>query len=127
MAQDEAPVSTTPQPSLATPVFFLSSSTGISAETMGNALLTQFPDLRFERRLFPFISTPDEARRIVAALDRAADGPATPIAFTTVVSDEVRAVLRTTRCPMIDFYGSHLPQVEAAFGVRSARIVGRLH
>lgn len=31
------------------PVFFLSDSTGISAETMGNALLIQFPDLRFDR------------------------------------------------------------------------------
>ena len=39
------------------PVFFLSDSTGISAETMGNALLIQFPNLRFERRLIPFIST----------------------------------------------------------------------
>ena len=28
----------------AVPVFFLSDSTGISAETMGNALLIQFPD-----------------------------------------------------------------------------------
>ena len=39
------------------PVFFLSDSTGISAETMGNALLIQFPDLLFERTLIPFIST----------------------------------------------------------------------
>ena len=46
-----------PGPS-ATPVFFLSDSTGISAETMGNALLIQFPQLRFERRLIPFITTP---------------------------------------------------------------------
>ena len=38
-------------------MFFLSGSTGISAETMGNVLLIQFPDLRFERRLFPFITT----------------------------------------------------------------------
>lgn len=39
------------------PVFFLSDSTGISAETMGNALLIQFPQLRFERHLIPFITT----------------------------------------------------------------------
>jgi regulator of PEP synthase PpsR (kinase-PPPase family) len=48
------------------PVFFLSDSTGISAETMGNALLIQFPDLYFERRLIPFISSVEEARRVVA-------------------------------------------------------------
>ena len=47
------------------PVFFLSDSTGISAETMGNALLIQFPDLRFERRLIPFITTVEEAQRVV--------------------------------------------------------------
>ena len=60
-------------------MFFLSDSTGISAETMGNALLIQFPDLRFERRLIPFISTVEEARRVVAILDKAADGPVTPL------------------------------------------------
>src|SRR3954468_4849694 len=87
-----------------TPVFFLSDSTGISAETMGNALLIQFPQLRFERRLIPFISTPDEARRVVEVLDRAAEGPVTPIAFTTAATDEIREVLHPTKCPMIDFF-----------------------
>lgn len=46
------------------PVFFLSDSTGISAETMGNALLIQFPDLRFDRTVIPFISTVQEARDV---------------------------------------------------------------
>src|SRR3712207_8760859 len=62
----------------AVPVFFLSDSTGISAETMGNALLIQFPDLRFERRLIPFITTVEEAQKVVAILDKAAAGPVTP-------------------------------------------------
>ena len=52
------------------PVFFLSDSTGITAETMGNALLIQFPNLRFERRLIPFISSVEEARRVVAITPR---------------------------------------------------------
>ena len=78
---------------LAVPVFFLSDSTGISAETMGNALLIQFPDLRFERRLIPFISTVEEARRVVAILDEAMDGPVTPLAFTTAAVDEIRLEL----------------------------------
>jgi regulator of PEP synthase PpsR (kinase-PPPase family) len=39
------------------PVYLPSDSTGMSAETMGHALLIQFPDLRFERHLIPFIST----------------------------------------------------------------------
>ena len=66
------------------PVFFLSDSTGISAETMGNALLIQFPTLRFERTLIPFISTVEEARGWWPILDAGAwTGPCTPLVFTT--------------------------------------------
>ena len=64
--RDERDLTGEPSP---VPVFFLSDSTGISAETLGNALLIQFPALRFERRLLPFITSVEEARRVVAILD----------------------------------------------------------
>ncbi|HET6534426.1 MAG TPA: pyruvate, water dikinase regulatory protein [Actinoplanes sp.] len=112
---------------VAVPVFFLSDSTGISAETMGNALLIQFPDLHFERRLFPFISTVEEARRVVKILDEAMDGPVTPLVFTTAAVDEIREVLLTTRCPIIDFFGMHMEKVEATLGVRGMHVAARLH
>jgi regulator of PEP synthase PpsR (kinase-PPPase family) len=109
------------------PVFFLSDSTGISAETMGNALLIQFPDLVFERRLIPFITSAEEARRVVATLDAAMDGPVTPLAFTTAATDEVRQVLHTSRCPIIDFFEMHMERVESILGVSGARVAARLH
>jgi [pyruvate, water dikinase]-phosphate phosphotransferase / [pyruvate, water dikinase] kinase len=111
----------------AVPVFFLSDSTGISAETMGNALLIQFPDLHFERRLIPFISSVEEARRVVAVLDAAMDGPVTPLAFTTAAVDEVRLELRKTRCPLIDFFDLHMARVEAILGTQGMRVAARLH
>ncbi|GAA2731281.1 pyruvate, water dikinase regulatory protein [Pedococcus aerophilus] len=109
------------------PVFFLSDSTGISAETMGNALLIQFPDLIFERRLIPFIATAEEARKVVAVLDEAMDGPVTPLAFTTAATDEVREVLRTSRVPIIDFFEMHMEKVESILGASGARVAARLH
>jgi len=51
-------------PDAVVPVFFLSDSTGTRAETMGNALLIQFPDVHVERTLIPFISGLREARRL---------------------------------------------------------------
>jgi regulator of PEP synthase PpsR (kinase-PPPase family) len=114
-------------PAGAVPVFFLSDSTGISAETMGNALLLQFPQLHFDRRLFPFISTIAEARRVVALLDAATDGPVTPIAFTTAATDEIRLELARTRCPMIDFFDLHLQRVESILHTSGARVAARLH
>jgi regulator of PEP synthase PpsR (kinase-PPPase family) len=109
------------------PVFFLSDSTGISAETMGNALLIQFPDLHFERRLIPFISSVEEARRVVAILDEAMKGPVTPIAFTTAAVDEVRKELHKTACPMIDFFDLHMERVESILGRPGLRVAARLH
>jgi regulator of PEP synthase PpsR (kinase-PPPase family) len=118
VVQDDRPV---------VPVFFLSDSTGISAETMGNALLIQFPDTRFERTLFPFITTVDEARRVVALLDEAMDGPVTPLVFTTAADDVVRAELARTRAPIIDFFDIHMSRVEEILGLRGLHEAARLH
>lgn len=117
-----------PESSDVVPVFFLSDSTGISAETMGNALLIQFPHLRFERTLIPFISSVEEARTVVARLDEALDAsPRTPLVFTTAASDEVRLELRTTRCPLVDFFDLHMQQVEAILDTPGERLAARLH
>ena len=109
------------------PVFFLSDSTGISAETMGNAILIQFPFLRFERRLIPFITSVEEARKVVAILDEAMRGPVTPLAFTTAAVDEIRAELHTSQCPIIDFFDLHLRQVESILQARGERVAAQLH
>ena len=109
------------------PVFFLSDSTGISAETMGNALLLQFPDLIFDRTLIPFISTVEDARRVVEQVDAAMDGPVTPLVFTTAAEDAVRHELAKTRAPIIDFFDLHMGRVEEVLGRRGARQALRLH
>ena len=110
------------------PVFFLSDSTGISAETMGNALLIQFPDVRFERTLIPFISSIEEARDVVARLDAALDSSSrTPLVFATAASEDVRLELIKTRCPVIDFFGLHMERVESILGAHGVHEAARLH
>jgi len=107
-------------------VFFLSDSTGISAETMGNALLLQFSDLAIERRLVPFITTVQDARRIVGILDDAArSGPV--LCFSTAADDEVRLELRRTTCPVIDLFDLHMQRVESILGRPGMRRAARLH
>ena len=109
------------------PVFFLSDSTGISAETMGNALLIQFPELQFDRTLIPFISSVEQAREVVAQVDEAMRGPVPPLVFTTAAVDEVREELLRTTAPIIDFFGLHMDHVEAQLGARGLREARRLH
>ncbi len=116
-----------PDDAAVVPVFFLSDSTGISAETMGNALLLQFPHRRFERTLIPFITTVDEARKVVEQLDAAVAGPVPPLAFTTAASNEVREVLQTSRATVIDFFDMHLRRVEGILHEQGTRQPARLH
>ena len=116
-----------PDEAHAVPVFFLSDSTGISAEIMGNALLIQFPDMRFERQLFPFITTVEEARRVVAVIDAAMEGPVAPLVFVTAAEDQIRSELAKTTAPVIDFFEMHMQRVEEALRARGMRQAARLH
>ncbi len=109
------------------PVYFVSDSTGISVETMGNALLSQFQGIPFDRRLIPFLRTVEDAEATLARLNSAMDGPATPIVFLTVVDAEVRDVLLRTRAPVIDLLGSHLEQLEKQLGTAGDHAPARLH
>jgi regulator of PEP synthase PpsR (kinase-PPPase family) len=114
----------TPAP---TPAFFLAGGTGISAETLGNMMLQQFPTVAFVRRKIPFIMTVDRAREVVAELDSAMTDAVTPLVFSTVSDEDVRAELQKTRCAFVDLFGSHLATVEHVLHVNAARHVGALH
>ncbi|HET7135113.1 MAG TPA: kinase/pyrophosphorylase, partial [Casimicrobiaceae bacterium] len=46
-------------------VFFISDRTGITAEMLGNSLLTQFEDLNFHRVTIPFV---DSAEKVADAV-----------------------------------------------------------
>ncbi|MCL8026138.1 pyruvate, water dikinase regulatory protein [Nocardioides bruguierae] len=109
------------------PVLFLSDSTGISAETMGNALLIQFPDVHFERASVPFIDSPEQALSIVAELDAALDSGVTPLVFCTAADTGVRTALLTARAPVIDLFDMHMQRVEQILGRTGEREAMRLH
>jgi regulator of PEP synthase PpsR (kinase-PPPase family) len=114
----------TPAP---TPAFFLAGGTGISAETLGNMMLQRFPTVAFLRRKIPFIMSVDRAREVVAELDAAMTDSVTPLVFSTVSDEDVRAELQKTRCAFIDLFGSHLATVEHVLHVNAAGHVGALH
>lgn len=81
-------------PSVPRTVFFVSDSTGITAETLGNALLADFPSARLERHTVPFFSSNATADAVVARLRRAAAAGYAPIVFATVKDPDIRSVSR---------------------------------
>src|ERR1700741_2521993 len=93
MTQEQRPT----LPYSARTVFFVSDGTGITAETFGHAVLTQF-DLRFRQVRLPFIDDLDKAHEAARKINDAfnADGQA-PIVFSTLVKHDLSAVIRQSR------------------------------
>lgn len=52
--------------------YFVSDSTGVTAETLGNALLANFPGIPFHRHTIPFVDTVESAHTVAAAIGRSA-------------------------------------------------------
>lgn len=107
------------------PVFFVSDGTGITAETLGNSLLTQFED-RWDKRRYPFVLTRDEAKRVVDAVSGSLDGPE-PIVFLTVMDEAIRQSLADLPGIVIDLVNPGLSALQAGLGQLATRRHGRAH
>ncbi|GAA1945735.1 pyruvate, water dikinase regulatory protein [Microbacterium deminutum] len=107
--------------------YFVSDSTGITAETLGNALLINFPAISFETYSFPFVDTVDEAELVVREMDGAADVGEPPLMFTTVKVPAVRAVLARARAVTVDLLSGHLGLLEEALGTTASEQLGQYH
>src|SRR5688572_10777593 len=76
-------------PPRARAAFFVSDSTGITAETLGSALLANFPGLPFGRHTIPFVDTVVGAHAVARDIQRVIDTGTQPVVFTTVKSADI--------------------------------------
>ncbi|CUI03410.1 FIG137360: hypothetical protein [Janthinobacterium sp. CG23_2] len=108
-------------------MFFVSDGTGITAETFGHAVLTQF-EMRFRQVRLPFIDTLDKAydaaRKINEALTT--DGQR-PIVFSTLVKPDLSNVIRQSRGMHMDLIQTFVAPLEQELGVKSTHTIGRSH
>lgn len=76
-------------------VFFVSESTGITAETLGHSLLSQFPDIEFSYRHRPFVDNLEKAQALLDEIMAVAahDGEQ-PLVFATMPIAEINARLQ---------------------------------
>jgi regulator of PEP synthase PpsR (kinase-PPPase family) len=109
-------------------VFFVSDQTGVTAETMGHSLLTQFDGLEFRQVTLPFISSADKAEEAVRKINAtAAEDAARPIVFSTLVKEEVRSIVKRSGGLFLDFFDAFLTPLESELQVKSSEREGRAH
>jgi regulator of PEP synthase PpsR (kinase-PPPase family) len=110
------------------PVFFISDGTGITAETIGNSLLTQFAGLEFRTQRIAFVDTRDKA---LAAADEIRDAGLRagqrPIVVNSAVDPELNALLVASGALMLDIFAPFIKPLEAELGVKRQPSMGRAH
>ena len=109
-------------------VFFVSDQTGVTAETMGHSLLTQFDGAQYQSVTLPFIATAEQAAAAVRRIDAAArESSLRPIVFATLVDETVRGVVQRANALVLDFFAAFLGPLEAELAMPSAHASGRAH
>ena len=109
-------------------VFFLSDQTGVTAETLGHSLLTQFSSRNFRQMTVPFIDTEDKARAAVRTINAVQEsGALKPIVFSTLVQDEYREILKEANGLHLDIFDVFLTPLAAELGEEPSYEPGRAH
>lgn len=105
-------------------VVFISDGTGITAETLGNGLLSQFDGIDFRYLRMPFV---DSLEKADASLARINGMDARPIVIMTVMDAAIAARLREADALFLDLFEAFIAPLEQELGQRSSHRVGRSH
>jgi len=109
-------------------VFFVSDSTGITAETLGRSLLTQFDDVEVNMVSVPFVAQRELAHELVARIATVAveDG-ARPIVFSTLTDQAIYDIIVSSNALVLDLFSVFIRPLEIEFNVGSTHASGRSH
>ena len=109
-------------------IFFVSDGTGITAETLGKGLLSQFEGINFRQIRFPFVDNPEKAAECQSRIRevREQDG-VRPLVVMTMMNPKISAMLRQEDALFLDLFEVFIAPLEKELGVRSAHTVGRSH
>lgn len=108
--------------------FFVSDRTGITAEMLGNSLLSQFEGSGFQRQTIPFVDTPDKIIEVVRRIDEVAEESGLrPLVFSSIVDEVMSAQLGRANALVLDLFQVFIAPLEQELGVKSSHAAGRSH
>ena len=108
--------------------YFISDGTGITAETLGNSLLSQFEQIEFERITLPYIDSAEKALKAVDEMNALAQQTGVPvIVFDTIVDKDIRKIIDSADAFKVDIFSTFLAPLESELTVKSSYTVGKSH
>ncbi len=110
-------------------VYFVSDRTGITAEMLGNSLLTQFEDFEFRRVTIPFVDSDERVADAIRQVNETVDPEGRrPIVISSVVDEAMSArIRREANALTLDFFQVFISPLEAELNAKSSHAAGRSH
>ncbi len=109
-------------------VFFVSDRTGITAEALGNSLLTQFDGFEFRKTTIPFVDSEEAADRAIGLINACtADDGKRAIVISSIVDERLSERIRTCDALVLDFFQIFIAPLELELGAKSSHAAGRSH
>src|SRR5690606_7299865 len=109
-------------------VFFISDGTAITAETLGHSLLAQFPKVKLDIHIIPYIRSEEAATSVVAEINaRALQNGEKPLVFDTLVDPYVRVMINTANAINLDVFEGLISKLSDELQVLPTTLVGQTH
>ena len=107
-------------------IFYVSDGTGITAETVGRSLISQFKGLDFIEKRMAFINDSETAKAAAAIISNT-PSDYQPLVINTVVDIELRKIIHAAGGLKLDPFNRLLREIEDSLGIKSDPGVGRTH
>jgi len=109
-------------------VFFVSDRTGITAEALGNSLLSQFDGIEFRKTTIPFVDSEQAVDRAIAQINTSVnrDGKR-PIVISSIVDEHLSERIRACDARVLDFFQTFIAPLEQELDAKSSHAAGRSH
>ena len=109
-------------------VVFVSDGTGITAETLGHSVLSQFEGIRFKQIRIPFIDSEVKAISARQKINDIAkyDGQK-PLVFSTLVNSLINDVVKQADGVFMDLFLTFVEPLEKELNIKSTHRIGRSH
>jgi len=109
-------------------VFFISDGTGITVEALGHSLITQFDQINFETKTFPYINTLEKARETVQKINQMTHASGSKhLIFASLIEPEIRACIKQCNGRLFDLFETFLSPMEQELQMPSSHTIGLSH
>lgn len=109
-------------------VFFISDGTAITAETLGHSLLAQFPHVKFDIHVLPYVDSEESALRAVEEINRVANlQQGLPLVFDTLVDLQIREIINTANAVNLDVFEGLISKLESELNTKATTLIRQTH